>query len=694
MNRPMNDADKKLVGEITKKFNQSRDSKRTMNNLKRLWLALYLDQQFSWINKMGEFNTLTDSEIERLREAKRIYPLFLNLLKPTIMLIVSQLTQRQPVCKFQPKGVGQAVYYAANATNDILEAFRQAQDYLRDDLANANWMTITGDSFKWTHPREASDEFIEVPALEDDGKTQKLDADGNPLMERIPAKFEVTTETLPWTSVFPPPGERKIPEMPWLIVKRDLDKTYLQDRYGVDLPTKSTNRDDSYDVGDHTHTHSYEQFGQQIAVLDYLEKPTGANPRGRHVVIALDEELVLDQGEFPYWTKVPVYRTDETGQESAVPGEFEEKWGGYRIQHFLYWDSLINFWGQGLPSPVADIQKRINHILTAWATNLICTMGVKLPYYDSMELPADFLDNEPKSVKVPTGQILPQYMNPPQLNPQVLNLVQFLITVMDQITGINRLAKGGEPEQRMPNSALQTTITTDLAKLRPILDHYSDTECRVAWDIYHSIRQFCPDYAKQVLGPDRVAEYQAFVNDDPEDYELKVERESNIPESKEGNIETIERMIKATQGQMMNGFQSPDDFVNLLRAMDTSMSRAWSKNYTQSGELIGQENRMMLNGTKPTVDLLHNHAEHIKGHQKPYNSPEYYTKILGKPADDIFKQHEMEHANMEKYGTATPTDQQVQQAAAVQQMQAQAAMLAGAKGGAAGDGQPPAEAIQ
>ena len=667
------DPNKKLAGEIIEKFRKSENNTRTMNNLKRLWLALYLDQQFSWINKLGEFATLTDDEIKRLRNSKRTYPIFLNLIKSIVMLVVSQLTQKQTKVQFLPKGVGQDVFYASQATNDILDAFRFAQDYTRDDKKNATWMTVVGDSYKWTHPKEASDKSIELPVKDDQGEP-KLDKNGRPLMERIPVELEVTTEVLPWTSFFPPPGEKEIPEMPWIILKRDLDKTFLNDRYGTELSAKSANWVDSYNIEEHTHSHSYEQFGEQIAVLDYLEKPTQAYPRGRHVVVVLNDEIILEQGDFPYWIKVPMYQADPQGNETAVAGQFEEKWGGYRVQHYTYHDSLISHWAQGLPSPIADIQKRINHILTAWITNVITTMGVKLPYFDSMSLPKDFLDNEPKAVQIPAGQTIPQYMNPPTVNPEVMTAIRLLIAELYQIAGVNQVTMGGSPEQRTSNAAMQTTISTDLNKLRPILDNYADTECRTAWDIYHSIRQFSPEYAKRVLGPDRVAELNDFLSSDPEDYELKAELESNIPENKEGNIETIERIIKATQGQILGGFKEPADFANLMRAVDTGWSRDWIKQYTQPAELVETENRMMLNGQMPVVSLFHDHPLHMTGHQKPYNSPEYYTKINGTQIDSIFQKHQIEHNNMMIYGVAQPTQQMIAQHQQALAMKAQAAM--------------------
>lgn len=605
----------KDLENILSKYQLALRDKDKVSAQKKLWIALFLDQQFSWIAKTGEFMTLSDDELKQLRNKKKIYPLFLNLIKPVVLVVASQLTQRQAVVRFVPKGQTMSSYYSSKATNLILDAYRQTQDYLKKDRLNALWMTITGDSYKWVHP-EPSGEYISIPRQNSDGSLVK-NLDGSVVYDLVPLKVNIVVDVLNWEQVFFPPGYLEIDNMPWVIIARYINKDLVEEQFNVKL-----------DISSKSNLEGKEKTEDKVLILDYLEKPSAKYPTGRYFILAYEANKILKASEFPYW-KINF----KTGTRT---------WGGYRLRHFQYIPSLTLHWGQGLPSPVAEIQKRINHILTAWATNAILTMGVKLLFPDNVPIPENILDNTPAPVKYPADKHPPQYLNPSMISPDVLNLLRFLISTFERIIGIHELSLGAQPEQRLPNVAIQYLVDLDMSKFRFIFENYAETEAQVAWDIYHSIRQFGQDYAKSVLGADKILEYNEFINDNPDDYEMIAERESNIPESRSGVINTIIEILKASQGQAFR-LGTEQGMSNFLMAIDTGWSRQMIKDRIQATELVREENRRLMNGESLEPHPLHNHTLHIEEHRALFNSPDYLTRIKDTLIEDRIQEHIDKH---------------------------------------------------
>jgi hypothetical protein len=354
------------------------------------------------------------------------------------------------------------------------------------------------------------------------------------------------------------------------------------------------------------------------------------------VIVAKEAGKLLEENEFPYWNKNP-----RTGQD---------KWGGYRIQHHIFDPGLTSFWGQSMSSPVVDIQKRINHLATAIMTNIILTMGLKLGYPDGMTLPENILTNEPKTFKIPSGGTgqMPAWLSPPVLNPDTKWALEFLIGQFNEIVGLHAQSQGASPEQRMPFLAIQYVVETDMLKFRPNFDRYGDTECRVGWDAANALRQYQPPWMKAMVGEERALELDAFMNDDFDDYDMVMERESGLPESKAGQIATITELIKDSGGALFD-MASPMGKYNVLKAMNSGWGNQMIQKETEAVELAREENRRLLNGEQVAASQYHYHSIHIPTHLSLYNSIEYLTKVKGK-LEDSASQHIQQHLQLQVQG--------------------------------------------
>jgi hypothetical protein len=629
----MDDINEKSIDKVLKCFERSSRAKEKVSQMKRLWLAYYLDQQASYLDKQGKYVQINDTELKRLRETNRLYPTFVNLVKPATQVIVSQLTQRQPFFSLVPKSTKMEASYSSGAGNDLLKFYRVKSEFHIRDIECATWMTATGDAYKWTHP-VASEEKLEIPKNDEQG-LPAVDDKGEPIYEKIPKSYDIKTSIISWSQFFPPPGVQDIPDMPWIITAQYLDRKFVNDNWNQELPEQSETEREGFNIKDWEIVG--EKIGDQILVLEYLEKPSEKNPRGSRYVVAKDSKTMLEESEFPYWNKNP---------------DGSEKWGGYRIQHHRYHPTLVSHWSHAMSTPVIEIQKRINHIATIICTNIVLTMGVKLAHPDSITLPDTMLDNEPKCVSYPAGTQPPEFLKPPTISGDAKWLLDWLIQQFNEILGLHQTTMGNEPEKRMPFLGIQYVVETDLVKFKPIIDDYADTELKVGWDIINSIRQYQPPWALKVLGPNRQPEFEAFLSDDFEDYDMVMERESSMPESKAGKIGTAMEVLKATQGAAFD-LQTPTGkakFWNLIEIGGPEFTRR----ETEAVAMASEENMLMMNGQEVTASPFNIHAIHLPEHLRSFNCPEYLSKIKGTPIEQAIAAHIQEHLNFQMLGMPPP----------------------------------------
>jgi len=639
MNGPQGGNQDDRITELKQVWSKANNAKDRINQHKNLWLSYFLDQQASWLDQRGKFNAVTDSELRKLRENKRVFPTFINLIKPAIHVIVAQRTQRQPIFKLSPMSAKQEVLYSSSAGNDLLKHYRTQTEYLRKDTEASYWWSVTGDVYKWTHPVPYDKtKTVPVEKVDDITGLPVLNEKGEKTFEEVPTEFDVVTTNLSWTEFTPPPGIQEIKDMPYVFINRYLDRKFVNDTYGLDLQERDVS--DNFDAFTVQNMEVLgEKKGDQVLVIEYLEKPTNKYPRGRHMVFEYVEGHVLKDEDFPYWNTNP-----KTGAE---------EWGGYRIQHHTYDWGMVSHWGMGMPSAVVDIQKRINHLATILSTNIILTAGVKLGYPRGYKLPEEILDNEPKVFEYEPGSEQPHYMDPPQINQWIKTWFDQLKQEFNTIIGLHETTQGNEPARRMPFLGLQFQVETDLIKFRTKFKNYADTECLVGWDIIHSIRQFKPPWMLKVLTDSRLTELQAFLEDDMSDYQIIMEQESEMPESKAGRIGTILEIISQTGGRAFD-LDSPMGRTKLLKAIGEGWTKPMIEHETEATELAEEENRRLMNGEPVQASIYNKHPLHVEVHLRIFNSPEYLTKYKGSSTEQEAQAHIIEHLNFQALGMAPP----------------------------------------
>jgi len=602
-----------IIAEIREKYEKSKTAKSKIVKDMNIWLSWYLGQQFSYYDKKTKtFRLPTDNELLTILRKQNVVLTQINKIKPAVKVVVSELTARQPALSVLPKSNKETAKAVAQIGSEILMYYRFRKEYLLKDIENAFWTVNCGKSYKYAHPnkfkaKKKTEEYMNPITGEVEKRT---------IYEKVPIDISVINPF----EFFPPPGVRKIEDMPWIIIARYLDREVIEKKYDIKLSPGGEIpylqfQANAFDLMEN-------RKADQKLLIEYFEKPSSSNPNGKHIII-VDNEIILND-EYPYWKELP-------------DGKREPE--DYPIVEYTFDDSLVSHWGQGLPQPIIDVQKYINLVYSMLLTNIILTNAPKLLVPKSLKSMVKGLMNIPQVFLYDEGREKPGWLAPPPSSMDLPGILDKLERTFEELVGVHALSLGKEPLKRMPYLAIQYLRETDIAKFRPVFDRYEESERKLGFILLKAIKQYSPEFVFEILSPDKEIQIREFLDDNLDDYEVVVERGSSIPESKAGQIGMLLEMLKYNAFDMSNRTVR----MEFLKAINTGWAKGMVEKETQSLNFANEENRRMLAGEPVPVHPAQDHEIHIEAHRKLYESSEYWQASI--EIKEMIDNHFQEHQN-------------------------------------------------
>ncbi len=557
-----------IYDKVNGRFSLAKEAKFRTSRIQRLSLMYYLGEQYSYYNSSGSLVNVTTEQLYELRRKQGVYLFKYNKIKPSVRFFVSQENKRLPALYCVPNKNTEHAKQKAKDASEILEYYRMKDNSVRKNLTLSTWKAITGKAYKWVYP--VTDKSP--------GSDTKSDVDWDVI---TPFEF------------FPCPGVIEINKMPWLVIARWVDRRSVESHYEVEIPDAQARSVASIDIDPASMLMSTEERGDMVLVMEYFEKPSNKDKAGAHAVIAGNK--LVKSGKFPDWDT----RT------------------GYRIIDYDYEPNLIEHWAQGMVDPVIDIQRKINLLYSAWITNRATTMGTKLMIEKGTKVTDALLSNGPKIYEYDKNRNVPQWLDPSPAPGDLDTLLGRLEVNFEEVTGIHGLSKGDEPSQRMPFLAIQYVTELDTNKFKPIFDAHEESERRFGETLLLTLKKYGTTITYRAIdGKDSLKEFLA---KDLSEMEIKVERGSSVPESKAGQIGILMEMLQYGQIDLNN----PHEKLSFLQALDMGWADGMIEDQLSSLELAQHENRMMLEGNKPSFHPMQNHECHVQEHVLLVDSKEY-----------------------------------------------------------------------
>lgn len=418
--------------------------------------------------------------------------------------------------------------------------------------------------------------------LDENGEPQ-VDEDGNDIIVHPNTRMgDIDYRTLRPDQVLEQPGKHW-QKKNWIITLE------LKDVYEVRLDYPSVSEE--IQPGSHSATDSLswlhkqsQELEHQVLVMTVYHKATRAFPNGWKIVCTPDVLLESTELEFPTlngYGLLPIARLDDTavpGYELPLPMSVMEAGKGY-ADTFNRVDKVL--------------RKDLSLSVPKWITH-------KLAGVNSQQL------NTASSVVSFKGNIAPQLVRPSSTSSDFFAYRNGLLQEMKQNTGSSHLFNA-PPSNTRATSMLEHQEEQEFVRAEPLIRHMNDFMSEVAKIGLAIMADRYSEDEERVLklmgttGPSAYIRLQTADLMGP--YDIKFERTSALPESKQGRINAAMSMYEAglidqNQFKKSIGYASDPDFM-------TAETKAFEK------QLL--ENDLMARGQQIEAPLEHeDHVEHLK----------------------------------------------------------------------------------
>lgn len=512
----------------------------------------------------------------------------LNVIQPVVEAHLARITSSRPSVSVLPVHSGEYhdLSAARSAENVIDQLFSRQGITDKFELAGRT-MLVCGVSYmlaEWNVDLGPPIAQVGEPILllDEDGNPQ-VDEDGNEIFIHPNTRLgDVDLKVLRPDQVLEQPGtdwERK----KWVMVMEREDTYDLKEKYPQ---VADEIRPGSLSPGD---SESFLQswlhdMEHQTLVITLYHKATKAFPNGWKVKITPD--VVLESGELDSKTlnsygQLPIARlhdTDVPGYELPLPMSVMEAGKGYsetfnRVDRVLRKDLSLS------------VPKWIVHKLSGVNPNQ--------------------LNNASNAVNF-KGNIAPQLIRPSSTSGDFFAYRNGLLQEMKQNTGSSHVFNA-PPSNTRATSMLEHQEEQEFVRAEPLIRHFNNFMACVAKISLGIMADKYDDSDERVLkltGPEGPASFIRMRTADlMGPYDIKFERTSALPESKQGRINAANQMfqmglIDKTQYKKAIGFSADPD-------LQTAETKAFEK------QLL--ENDLMIRGLPVEAPLEHeDHVEHLK----------------------------------------------------------------------------------
>lgn len=562
-----------------------------------------------------------------------------NRIQPAVRTEVARLTKDRPSYTATPRGLDDQAVNDAQASTRLL-------DWAYDHLAFAPqrrevtyWSRICGAGFiKTTWDPNVTP-----------GQDMVVDANGDPVphpitgaplrageLPEVESIAGVTTKRVGGGDVrydvrspfdiFPDPLATTLKDARWLIDESVRSVEYVEATYGArvgaDAPANVGIVESRFTSRAVDQTRG-EKLG--VRVWELWEPPTKLNPQGRHLVWCADKILLEEPnpyGRLPYTMVVGI----------PVPGRF---------------------WPDAIVTHLRPIQARLNKLLSQVAENA-SRFGNPAILLDKLSgikyhgVPGEQLWHNAQSAFQ-----LPQYLEPPQIPPYVLNLMDYAQNALREISGQYEVSSGTVPAGVTAASAISLLQEQDATRLGPDVESLELALADIGQQTLELMATYYTDErVVAIVGEDGLVDLDTF----RADVTFKVPTVSVVPYS------TFPRSVAAKQAairdilNMFFQYGVPIDgaaLSGILRDMQVGGLERLVQTYTVDVNQVDREHVDLVRNVPLHVNMFDNHAIHIQGHKDYAKSPRF--RSLDEALQAELLQHIRNHEAAAGPGAMPPT---------------------------------------
>lgn len=595
--------DSDTIKDLDERFEKAKDARRPYEGPWLVNTSFYFGKQ--WVIYSSALQQLERPSVEPWRVMPNI-----NFIRPSVLTAYSKITQTRQVPRTTAAGNTPEEEADARACDKLLEFLDPVSNAEEARNKAVVWMLITGTGML----KDCWDKK-HGPIVGQDPETGEQVYLG-----------EVQTHSVSPFEFYPEPGCNEIKDMDWCFHVTIRPASYIKKMYGVDMEDEEFESAMTYESQLRSIISDGTAKVKGVVLKEYYERPNDENPEGRFVVYGNDQ--VFEEGANPYPQK---------------PIPFNEIRGNPRPD---------SFWGISLVDDMIDPQRIYNK-----------TKGEALEIQRLMSKPKWMVPNgslpESKEITNAPGEDIrydvvsgkgPETVRGVDIPMGFFKVLEETRQELYDASGQHEVSRGQSPFTKTATGIAYLQEQDD-ARLSPMIRNFDRAYERSAETKLILCRQFYSEERQlTILGPNSTVELVAFnKNAIPENPKVHIQAGGQaLPRSRVARQDFLLKLwtTKGASGQpliddpklMMKLFEF-GDIEGLYEDINADISQAERENAT----LLGAEG---MPGQPVGVRKFHNHAAHIKEHNKVRNSVQYEQldpngQLL---YDQHVEMHEMEYA--------------------------------------------------
>jgi hypothetical protein len=251
----------------------------------------------------------------------------------------------------------------------------------------------------------------------------------------------------------------------------------------------------------------------------------------------------------------------------------DEEWvdDSFPFVFFKWQEPSVGFWGSALLDELWGLQMEISKIMYFIQQAMHLGHAPKWIVHQNTNIPQSHFRNTIGDILKYHGPVVPQYIAPNPIGPQVMEYLQWLISQAYRITGISELsAQSTKPAGINSGKAMQTYNDIETQRFVLVGQSFEDAHIDLYYrtvDAARRITKVNPDFALIVKDRRKGTEKVPWADVDmKDDMCVNAFPTSMLPHSPEGRLAFVEEMLQA-------GKIDDDTAMELLDFPDTSAYR-------------------------------------------------------------------------------------------------------------------------
>lgn len=554
-----------------------------------------------------------------------------NLILPTCVTIISQLTKNRPTITAVPATTDPDDQDKARFTEKVITYLFDKTNIslkLHEFLLNALLCGISFAKVLWDEHAGPKVESIRTERKSDGGGDYMYDSKLK--NDRI---GEVAIHPVSAFNILPNAHATSLDDCQWLLHYYLKDFEQLKFQY----PQLTAVSDVGDILGFIDQSINQNSFGgvspdDGVLVKELYQKPTVDYPKGLYVKIVGDQVLEkseMDQDDWP-WVAMPTFDN---------PGSF---WPESMVTHLNAINAQLNF--------------HVDHMLS-YVDNVV---NSPIIIYPGGGLTAEQITNSPTAIwPVTNKDLTPDRLLPAPLPDSMFGVPELLKGLYEEVSRIGKPLKGQNVPGGRSGAVINMLQEADLEHLVPIAVKLEEFLLGIVKKALLLVKEnYSEDRMIRVVGENRAPWVAPFKRDLIIDEDLRVQMFSSLPRSKASQQQFLLEL--ATQTQLIDPQRHS---ARIFRAFDLGTMEVFSEDMQADEEEVQRENDLLISGEGyPEVKIWQNHEAHLECHLRLFKSNRFkqaevtQTSVPGKgkaegrqlTIGELATQHFLDHQNQLK----------------------------------------------